>query len=166
MKKIFLFIFIFILESSCAALELPEKIHEWKLTEEFITPLILDATSEDAGKIIYRTYEREKPIGTFQIILTEGSGTGNLYVPDEVKNSKGLMPASEYKIFEIDGKKAILENQSYLPLAIAVAVDNNIVLNIESYSLNQKELIKIAEAILSSWNFVNLLRLKSKASKG
>ena len=155
MKKIFLLlIFIFMLQSSCGAAELPEKILDFSRTpEDFVTPLILDATSEDAGKIIYRTYERKSPRSTFQIILTEGNGTGSLYVPDQTKNSKGLMPASEYKILEINGKKAVIENQSYLPLALAVAVDNNIVLNIESSSLNQEELILIAKEILSSWNF-------------
>ncbi|MBQ7560141.1 MAG: DUF4367 domain-containing protein [Synergistaceae bacterium] len=154
MKKFFALIFIFILSSQAYALELPEKIYEWYLTGGYVQPLNLEVTSEDLGRVIYKTYKRDAPKGTLEIILTEGTGTGSLYVPDEVKKSKGLMPASEYKIFEVNGKKAILENQSYLPLALAVCVNDDVVLTIESASLNQDELIKIAEEILSSWNFI------------
>ena len=154
MKRILIVFFIFLSSSPCFALEIPEKISDWHLTNEYIQPLIPDATSEDMGRVIYKTYEREAPRGTLEIILTEGTGTGSLYIPDEIKKSKGLMPANEYKIFEINGRKAILENQSYLPLAIAIDVADNVILTIESPSLNQDELIKIAEEILSSWNFI------------
>lgn len=124
---------------------------DWTLTKEFITPLIPDANSEDLGRVIYKTYKRKSPRGTLEIILTEGKGTGNLYVPENVDENKKLMPASEYKILEVDGHKAILENQSFLSLVLAVQVDDNIVLNIESSSLNQEELISIAKEFLSSW---------------
>lgn len=154
MKRILIAFFIFLSSSPCFALEIPEKISDWHLTNEYIQPLIPDATSEDMGRVIYKTYEREAPRGTLEIILTEGTGTGSLYIPDEIKKLKGLMPANEYKIFEINSRKAILENQSYLPLAIAIDVADNVILTIESPSLNQDELIKIAEEILSSWNFI------------
>ena len=149
MKKIFAALIFALLSSGAYALELPEKIYEWHLTGGYVQPLNLEATSEDLGRVIYKTYERDAPKGTLEIILTEGTGTGSLYVPDELKKSKGLMPASEYKIFEVNGKKAILENQSYLPLAVAVNVSDDVILTIESPSLNQDELIKIAEEILS-----------------
>ena len=154
MKRILIAFFIFLSSSPCFALEISEKISDWHLTNEYIQPLIPDATSEDMGRVIYKTYEREAPRGTLEIILTEGTGTGSLYIPDEIKKLKGLMHANEYKIFEINGRKAILENQSYLPLAIAIDVADNVILTIESPSLNQDELIKIAEEILSSWNFI------------
>ena len=149
MKKIFAALIFALLSSGAYALELPEKIYEWYLTGEYVQALMPDAISEDLGRVIYKTYERDAPKGTLEIILTEGTGTGSLYVPDELKKSKGLMPASEYKIFEVNGKKAILENQSYLPLAVAVNVSDDVILTIESPSLNQDELIKIAEEILS-----------------
>ena len=149
MKKIFAALIFALLSSGAYALELPEKIYEWHLTGGYVQALMPDAISEDLGRVIYKTYERDAPKGTLEIILTEGTGTGSLYVPDEVKKSKGLMPASEYKIFEVNGKKAILENQSYLPLAVAVNVSDDVILTIESPSLNQDELIKIAEEILS-----------------
>ena len=138
-------IFIFMFSNSCSAFE----FQEWHLINENITPLILDANSEDVGKIIYETYESNNSKKTFEIIFTQGKGTGSLYIPDKIKNSKGVMPSdSEYKIFEIKGKKAILENQSYLPLAIAINFNDNAVITIESSSLSEEELIKIAEEIL------------------
>ena len=73
----------------------------WELKKEFVTPLIPDSNSEDLGRVIYKTYERESPRAVLEIILTEGAGTGNLYVPESVNISKGLMPASKYKILEI-----------------------------------------------------------------
>ena len=157
MKKIFLgLIFSFVIFNSQAQ----AAFQDWKLINEYVQPLIPDATSEDLGRVVYRTYERESPRGTLEIILTEGKGTGSLYVPELVNDSKQLLPAAEYKILELeDGSpagshKAILENQSYLPLALAIQVDDNVILNIESSSLNQEELILIAREILSSWNFI------------
>ncbi|MBQ9419762.1 MAG: hypothetical protein IJU31_05225 [Synergistaceae bacterium] len=130
---------------------LPEKIYDWQLVSEYVQPLIPDATSEDIGQVIYRTYERESPKAALDVILTQGKGTGSLYVPDEVKTSKGLMPASGYEVVEVGGRKAILETQSNLPIALAVKAEDNITLTIESYSLSIEEAIKIAEEILSSW---------------
>ena len=147
MKKIFFsgLIFVFMVSHTAYALA------GWTLINEFVQPLIPSANSEDLGHVIYRTYEKKSPQETLEIILAEGKGIGNLYVPEHVKNSKGLMPASEYKILEVGGKKAIFEKQPYLPSALAVAVDDNIILNLESSSLNEKDLISIAEEILSSW---------------
>ena len=150
MKKFLVLIFILMFSNSSFAFE----IKEWHLINENVTPLIFEATSKDLGKIIHKTYEHNNSKKTFELILTQGSGTGSLYVPEKIKNSRGLMPADEYKILEINGKKAILENKSYLPLVIAVQVNDNTVLNIESFSLNQEELINLTEAVLSSWNFI------------
>jgi len=150
MKKIILSL-IFILNSafSCEAFNID--LRDWTLMSEFVTPLILDATSEDLGRVVYQNYQRISPHGTLEIILTEGKGSGWLYVPEYVDNSKKLMPASEYKILEIDGHKAIFERQPHLPPALSVYVDESRVLNIESPALKQEELISIAREILSSW---------------
>lgn len=155
MKKIFLILFFaLVFVNPCGSFEINEneiKISGWVLKNESVTPLIASANSEDLGRVIYKTYERKSPRAAVEIILTEGKGCGSLYVPGNVDNSKKLMPASEYKILEIDGHSAILENQSYLPLALAIRVSDNVVLNIESSSLNQEELISIAKEILSLW---------------
>lgn len=145
---------IFLLLSSCSyALELPDYVSEWKCVNENITTLILDANNENLGRIIYRDYVRESPKGSLQIILTEGKGTGNLYVPDSVNNSQGFMPPEgSYKILSISGHKSILESQSFMPLVLAVSAGDNVILTIESSSLNENELVNFAEEILSSWS--------------
>lgn len=145
---------IFLLLSSCSyALELPEAINEWQCINENIVPLILDANGENLGRVVYRDYVRESPKGSLQIILTEGKGTGNLYVPEKINNSHGVMPSdSGYKILSISGHKSILESQSFMPLALAVNAGDNVILTIESSSLNENELINFAEEILSSWS--------------
>lgn len=129
---------------------------EWHLVNEYITPLIAVANSQDLGQVIYRDYERYNPAGLVTTILTKGVGTGALYVPEKVNAAKGLMPAdSSYEVLEVVGRKAILENQSYMPLALAVHVDDNTILTIESISLNHDEIIKFAEEILlQEWNAI------------
>ena len=149
MKRFLALIFSLIFASSCEAFNID--LRDWTLMSEFITPLVLDATSEDLGRIVYQKYQRISPHGTLEIILTEGAGSGWLYVPEYINNSKKLMGASEYKILEIDGHEAVFERQPHLPLSLSVYVDEKHVLNIESSALNQEELISIAREILSSW---------------
>ena len=157
-KLIFSFMFMFMFFSSSSfALELPDKIQNWYSVSEYITPLIASANSQDLGRIVYKTYERRKSKGELQIIMTEGKGTGSLYVPSTVKNSKGVMPLdSGYKILNVSGKNAILETQPNLPLALAINYSDNVILTIESYSFNsqnnqtqdEEKLLKFAEELI------------------
>ena len=132
--------------------ELPDSVNEWRCVKEDIVPLVLDVSSEDIGRMVYRDYVRENPKGTLQIILTEGRGTGSLYVPEGVRDSGGFMPSeSGYKILSIAGRKSVLENRAYMPLALAVSAGDNVVLTIETGSLTENEIVSFAEEILSSW---------------
>lgn len=159
MKKflIILALFLFSCSGASAGIQvsnwLPDS--DWELKSEFITPLIPDANSEDLGRVVYRTYERKSPRAVLEIILTEGSGTGSLYVPDGVKTSKGLMPASEYEILEVGSCRAILESPESLPSALALQAGENSVINIESSSLSREELISVAEKIVKNINYQN-----------
>ena len=126
------------------------QISGWELKSEFVTPLIPDSNSEDLGRAVYKTYERESPPAVLEIIITEGAGTGNLYVPGSVKTSQGLMPASEYKILEINGHRAIFENPGFLPSVLAVQAGENLIVNLESSSLALEELTGIAKEIFSA----------------
>ena len=138
--------------ASCYAFDLPDSVREWRCVNESVTPLILDVNGENLGRIVYRDYEREAPKGYVQVIMTEGSGTGSLYVPERVKDSRGVMPSdSGYKILSISGRKAIMESKSYMPLVLAVSAGDNVVLTIESGSLSEQELVSFAEEILSQW---------------
>ena len=134
------------------ALELPDTVNEWRCVKEDIVPLILDANGENLGRIVYRDYARENPKGTLQIILTEGIGTGSLYVPERVRDSKGAMPSdSYYKILDIDGLKSILERHEFMPVSIAVNAAKNTVITIESSSLSEESIIEFARNLISKY---------------
>lgn len=134
------------------AYELPDAVKEWRCVNEHVVPLVLDVNSENLGRIVYRDYECEMPKGTLQIILTEGRGTGSLYVPEGVRDSKGAVPAeSGYKLLDVAGRKSVLEKRAYMPLALAVSAGDNVVLTIETGSLTEDEIVSFAEEVLSSW---------------
>ena len=134
------------------ALELPDAVNEWRCVKEDVVPLVLDANHENLGRMVYRDYVRDFPKGTVQVIMSEGKGTGSLYVPEHVRDSKGAMPSeSGYKILNIAGRKSVLEKRSYMPLALAVDAGDNVVLTIETGSLTEDEIVSFSEEILSSW---------------
>ena len=149
----FLVLMMLLLTSCAYALELPDSVNEWQCVKEHIVTLTPEADGVNLGRMVYRDYTRKAPIGAVQVILTEGTGTGSLYVPESVKASKGLMPSdSEYRVFTIAGRKSILESQSYMPLVLAVSVGDNVILTIESSSLTENEIVSFAEEMLSRWN--------------
>lgn len=136
--------------SGCAfAAELPETVNEWRCVKEDVVPLVLDVNSEDIGRMVYRDYERGTRKGAVQVILTEGRGTGSLYVPEGVRDSKGAMPSEAgYKIVDIEGRKSIIEHHEFLPVSLAVNAGENTVITIESSTLNEKEITEFARNIL------------------
>ncbi len=149
-KLVLLMMFLFV--SGCYAGELPDSVREWRCVKESVTPLVLDANGENLGRIVYRDYEREAPKGYVQVIMTEGSGTGSLYVPESVRDSEGVMPSDAgYRVLSIAGRKAIMEAKSYMPLVLAIAAGENVVVTIESGSLGEDELVSFAEEMLSRW---------------
>lgn len=132
------------------ALELPDTIHEWHSVSEHVVPLIASAGSKNFGRCVYKDYVHESPKGYMQIILTEGSGTGTLYVPERINDSKGLMPSSSgYEVLNVAGHKSIIEHQMYMPSVLAVNVSKDIILTIEVGSLDDKKIIELAEELLN-----------------
>ena len=149
-----LVIAVMMMFASCAcALELPDSVKEWQCVSEHIVTLTPEANGENLGRMVYRDYLRESPKGTVQVILTEGRGTGSLYVPERVRDAKGLTPSdSEYRLLTVSGRKSIMEHQAYMPLVLAVNVGDNVILTIESNSLTEDEIVSFAEETLSSWS--------------
>ncbi len=147
-RKIFfaLIISLLLFPSHIQALELPDKIQEWHSVSEHVLPLI--AGEKDFGRVVYKNYERESPKGYMQIILTEGSGTGTLYVPERVNDSKGVMPSSGYEILRVSNHNCIIEHHEYMPFVLAVNVSKDIILTIETGSLDDEHMIELAEEIL------------------
>ena len=150
-KAVFAVMLVF--AAKCAfAFELPDSVNEWQCVNEHVTRLVPDATGESLGRVVYRDYERETSRGLVQVIMTDGTGTGSLYVPEKLNDSKGVLPTDAgYKLLTISGRKSILEAPSYMPLALAVNVADNVILTIESGSLNENEIVSFAEEILSRW---------------
>ena len=155
MRKIFAVLMMicavnFLACDSVFALELPNQIGEWHSVSTNILPLITTYNSESHGRVVYATYKRELPSGFLDIILTEGSGTGNLYVPEKVNDSEGMMKSdSGFEVVKVSGHDAIIESQAFMPLVLSVSVEDNIILNLESPSANKEELMRVAEEILS-----------------
>ena len=148
--RIILFAIILILSFNSVALsfELPDEISSWHSVNEQVVNLIPSSTGENLGRFVYKDYSLGKK--TLKIILAEGVGAGELYVPEKLNDSKGLMPSeADYKIVDIAGKKSILEIRSFMPLALAVKLDDNSSLTIESFALNETEVVKFAEELLS-----------------
>ena len=150
MKKLLFLIVVFIFTSRAEALTLPDKFDDWILQSESVTPLIADVNSEDLGRCIYRNYSRKKTLENITLILSEGKGFGKLFVPEEIRreNSKTLMQSqSSYEILEVVGHKAIFEKHEFLPNVLSISISDYETLTLESHSLNQTELVGIAEKI-------------------
>lgn len=151
MRKV-IFAVMMMFAASAYGFELPDSVGEWRCVKEEVVPLVADANGSMLGRMVYRDYERESPFGIVNIILTEGSGTGSLYVPEMVNDSEGVMPSdSGYRLITIAGRKSIMEVHSQMPAVLAVNMSDNIVLTIESQSLGESGMISFAEEILSSW---------------
>ncbi len=153
MKKILFAIALVcvIFASKSEALELANRIGDWHLVSEVVTPLIPDANSEDLGRVIYRKYSRRKPVGNLTVILTEGVGVGDLRVPREIpeNNSNTLMKSQTgYEILRVRNCNAIFEKHEILPDTLAISLGKTRTLTLESYSLDRSELVKLAREIL------------------
>ncbi|MBR0186937.1 MAG: hypothetical protein IJQ24_12995 [Synergistaceae bacterium] len=151
MRKVFALL-IFMVCSPVFAAELPETIGEWHSVNKFLQPLITEYNGESQGTVTYMTYTRESPSATLDVILTEGAGTGNLYVPEKVNTDKGMMPSdSGFEVLKVSGHDAIFESRAFMPLALTVQAGDNIILTLESPSAGRDDLLRTAEVILSSW---------------
>ena len=145
-------IFLFIFCGHSNALELPDNFGQWKKVSENILPLVTDYNQESHGRFVFVTYKSETPVRFVDVILAEGSGAGSLYVPEKVNAQKGMMESdSGFEAVSVSGREAVIESQSFMPLVLAVNAGDNITLTLESSSLERDEMIKTAEAILSSW---------------
>ena len=154
MKKIYASIaatlsFFFCLSPCSAyAAPLPDVLDEWHAdpiaTREFRT------ASEDLGQWQNRIYRRAAPIAGVEVGLMEGSGPGTLRVPDKPtpQNDAPLGFVSTYRTLNIAGKRAILERGEVTGQALAVALDKNRTLTLETKSLSEEEFLNFAERLV------------------
>ena len=138
--------------SQAFSAELPDSFGQWRSVNKNILPLVTEYNQESHGRVVYVTYKKISLSAVLDVILTEGTGAGNLYVPEKIRSEKGMMPSdSSFELLEISGHRAILERQSFMPLALSVKAGDNITLTLESSQVGRDELVKAAEEILSSW---------------
>ena len=144
---------IMLFTSRIHALELPDEIQEWHSVSEYVMPLIASKDNTNFGRCVYKSYVRESPKSYMQVILTEGSGTGTLYVPERVNDSKGVMYSpSRYEILNIAGHNSIIEHHEHIPTALAVNISKDIILTLEAGSLDDNEMIELAEEFVKKLN--------------
>ena len=144
---------IMLFTSRIHALELPDEIQEWHSVSEYVLPLIASKDNTNFGRCVYKSYVRESPKSYMQVILTEGSGTGTLYVPERVNDSKGVMYSpSGYDILNISGHNSIIEHHEHIPTALAVNISKDIILTLEAGSLDDNEMIELAEEFVKKLN--------------
>ncbi len=150
MKRIFFaFVVVLALCGACHAGMLPDVVGEWRCVNEHVQSLMTEYNHESHGQITYRTYTRESPAGTLDVILTEGSGAGSLYVPENVRASKGVMPSeSGFEVVDIAGLKAIIEHHNHMPVALAVNVSGDMTLTVETLALDVEGVIDFAGNML------------------
>ena len=143
---------VMITGSQAFSAELPDSFGQWRSVNKNILPLVTEYNQESHGRVVYVTYKKISSSAVLDVILTEGTGAGNLYVPEKIRSEKGMMPSdSGFELLEISGRRAILERQSFMPLALSVKAGDNITLTLESSQAERDELVKAAEEILSSW---------------
>ena len=154
MKLKFLTVLMIVMMTGSQAFsaELPDSFGQWRSVNKNILPLVTEYNQESHGRVVYVTYKKISLSAVLDVILTEGTGAGNLYVPEKIRSEKGMMPSdSGFELLEISGRRAILERQSFMPLALSVKAGDNITLTLESSQVGRDELVKAAEEILSSW---------------
>ncbi|MBQ7193029.1 MAG: hypothetical protein IJR98_01490 [Synergistaceae bacterium] len=154
MKLKFLTVLMIVMMTGSQAFsaELPDSFGQWRSVNKNILPLVTEYNQESHGRVVYVTYKKISSSAVLDVILTEGTGAGNLYVPEKIRSEKGMMPSdSGFELLEISGHRAILERQSFMPLALSVKAGDNITLTLESSQVGRDELVKAAEEILSSW---------------
>lgn len=134
--------------AACAwALALPD-IPGYTGEEARVTPLT--APSGSQGTWIARTY-RDAAGRTVHGTLLSGSGTGTLRAEPGAKGDDFPIGfGSTYEVLELDGRRAVLEDVPTLGRALAVAVEKNVTLTLESSSLSGEELQAVARAIMAA----------------
>ena len=152
LKFLTVLMIVMITGSQAFSAELPDSFGQWRSVNKNILPLVTEYNQESHGRVVYVTYKKISSSAVLDVILTEGTGAGNLYVPEKIRSEKGMMPSdSGFELLEISGHRAILERQSFMPLALSVKAGDNITLTLESSQAEWDELVKAAEGILSLW---------------
>jgi hypothetical protein len=135
-------------DRGAGAAPLPDALAEWRGSQTQTTRL---TASEELGLWTSRVYTRVAPIAGVEANLMEGSGPGSLYVPEgEVVGNEGpLCFSSTYETLIVAGKRAILERGDTTGQALAVSLDKERTLTLETKSLSKEELLDFAAQLIA-----------------
>ena len=127
---------------------LPEELGNWRLSSKHVTEL---TTSQNLGRWTSASYVRSEPPAQIEVQLTEGSGTGRLFVPEGVVSSDDgpIGFSSTYETLSVAGRRAILERSDVTGQALAVALGTRTV-TIESSGISREELLGFAESMIEA----------------
>ena len=109
----------------------------------------LSAPSGNFGMWLYRTYRSERG-GILEATLLSGPGAGSLVTgPKGTKtDDRPLGFGSTYEVFTLDGKTAVFETIPSVGRSLAVALEANSTLTLESSSLGREEMEEAALCIM------------------
>ena len=111
----------------------------------------LEAPAGNYGEWLTRVY-RDGRGRTVKVTLMAGPGAGGLKTPPEgtKTDDRPLGFGSSYEGTTVEGRPALLENVPSLGLALAVALDGDSTLTLESSSMSGDELAEIAAKMIKS----------------
>ena len=127
---------------------LPAELGNWRLLSDHVTDL---TASEELGKWTSASYVRFEPTARIEVQLTEGSGPGELFVPEDIISSDddpiGFL--STFETLSVAGKRAILERDSVTGQALAVAMGTRTV-TFEASGISREVLLGFAENMIEA----------------
>ncbi len=137
---------LLILSSAASGALLPE-LAGFQAEKETVYPL--NSTAGPVGQWTLRTYRREN--GSFlKVTLLTGSGPGS-FTPGDIRGKKDDRPlgfGSTYEILSLGGRRAVLEEIPSLGTALAVPLEKEGSLTLESPSLTRDEMLSAALELL------------------
>jgi hypothetical protein len=92
-----------------------------------------------------------------EVTVIRGPAGGTLYVPD-IDGTRNDFPIGfgvQYETLMIGGRRAVLEIHPYLGLSLAVQVDRDVTLTLESRSLERQRFIEAAGRLVASFSISN-----------
>ena len=126
--------------------ELPE-ITGFRGEEERVFPL--SSAAGTVGQWTIRIYRRENG-GSLKVTLLTGAGPGFFSPPEGggKKDDRPLGFGSTYEVVTLEGRRAVLEEVPSLGIALAVPLEKEGTLTLESSSLSREEILSAAEQLL------------------
>ena len=130
---------------------LPEELGNWRLSSEYVTDLTGPENLGNVGKWTSASYVRSEPPAGIEVQLTEGPGTGELFVPEGMifSDDGPIGFSSTYETLNVAGRRAVLERSDVTGQALAVALETSTV-TFEARGISREELLAFAESMIEA----------------